>query len=338
MRKLSESIWGNIRKKSLGQEIRLQDDINSLSLEGLCSYLNENYTCRDDNCIFCQTMDDTLVLTVALYYSLGAPGYLYYTGEEIAIYKSSIDTLRCRGKLTYSYATSSDMDSTTISPKDKSIPVNNKFFIEVLDFFIDIVSKSGFEQKIKKKLSESVWGDVRKKSLGITTRHEDEYNQDEQQTIKNKRLVPDFVVDVVYRELYENTLDGFLKFMDEKMSRYKSNTNSIYQDWYKELIPIFGKIRQNWDAGYNFCSLIQAGIDKENDRIKKLGFTKMPGETIEKTVDDWWKNEAEQQYVLFTVAKFDEDDPENRRTDYDELWNSISIDEKFEIYMKCMSE
>ena len=64
----------------------------------------------------------------------------------------------------------------------------------------------------------------------------------------------------------------------------------------------------------------------------------MPGETIEKTVDDWWKNEAEQQYVLFTVAKFDEDDPENRRTDYDELWNSISIDEKFEIYMKCMSE
>lgn len=227
MRKLSESVWGDIRKKSLGQESRIEDDINSLSLKGLCSYLNENYTCRDDNCIFCQTMGDTLVLTVALYYSLGATGYLYYTGEEIAIYKSSLDTLRCRGKLTHSYATSFDMDSTTISPKDKSIPVNNKFFIEVLNFFIDIVSKSGFEQQIKKKLSESVWADIRKKSLGQEDRLENYINN--------------------------MTIDEFSKYLKEiyvcnsehRIKDYRPRVNLI-------VIPIMEKNTDCMSLGINF--------------------------------------------------------------------------------------
>ena len=173
---LKESIWSDMQERGTGDIVKKEDDINNLSLEGLCSYLNENYTCRDNNCIFCQTMDDTLVLTVALYWSLGSTGYLFYTGEEIAIYKSSLDMLRCRGKLTHSYATSFDMDSTTISPKDKSIPVNNKFFIEVLDFFIDIVSKSGFEQQIKKKLSESVWSDMQDRGTGELQKKEDDVN------------------------------------------------------------------------------------------------------------------------------------------------------------------
>ena len=173
---LKESIWSDMQERGTGDIVKKEDDINNLSLEGLCSYLNENYTCRDNNCIFCQTMDDTLVLTVALYWSLGSTGYLFYTGEEIAIYKSSLDTLRCKGKLTHSYATSFDMDSTTISPKDKSIPVNNKFFIEVLDFFIDIVSKSVFEQQIKKKLSESVWSDMQDRGTGELQKKEDDVN------------------------------------------------------------------------------------------------------------------------------------------------------------------
>ena len=161
---LKESIWSDMQDRGSGEIEKKEDDINNLSLEGLCSYLNENYTCRDNNCIFCQTMDDTLVLTVALYWSLGSTGYLFYTGEEIA------------GKLTHSYATSFDMDSTTISPKDKSIPVNNKFFIEVLDFFIDIVSKSVFEQQIKKKLSESVWSDMQDRGTGELQKKEDDVN------------------------------------------------------------------------------------------------------------------------------------------------------------------
>ena len=46
MRKLSklmESVWGDIRKKSLGKEARVEDDINLFSRDEFFEYLNENY-------------------------------------------------------------------------------------------------------------------------------------------------------------------------------------------------------------------------------------------------------------------------------------------------------
>ena len=44
MKKLSESVWGDIRKKSLGQEERQEDDISNLSIEDFSKYLDSMYT------------------------------------------------------------------------------------------------------------------------------------------------------------------------------------------------------------------------------------------------------------------------------------------------------
>ena len=62
--KLSESVWGDLRKKSLGKEERLEDDISNLSIEDFSKYLDSMYTLdssvkhftetevSDDGCIF----------------------------------------------------------------------------------------------------------------------------------------------------------------------------------------------------------------------------------------------------------------------------------------------
>ena len=49
MKKLSESVWGDIRKKSLGQEQRLEDDVNLLSKDEFYDYINDHYEVRDNN-------------------------------------------------------------------------------------------------------------------------------------------------------------------------------------------------------------------------------------------------------------------------------------------------
>ena len=40
---LGESVWGDIRKKSLGQEERMEDNVNSLTKDQFYEYLLDNY-------------------------------------------------------------------------------------------------------------------------------------------------------------------------------------------------------------------------------------------------------------------------------------------------------
>ena len=47
MRKLSESVWGDVRKKSLGQEVRIENDIDGLSYKDFLSYLEDTYIPTD---------------------------------------------------------------------------------------------------------------------------------------------------------------------------------------------------------------------------------------------------------------------------------------------------
>lgn len=43
MRKLSESVWGDVRKKSLGQEVRIENDIDGLSYKEFLEYITDTY-------------------------------------------------------------------------------------------------------------------------------------------------------------------------------------------------------------------------------------------------------------------------------------------------------
>ena len=44
MKKLSESVWGDIRKKSLGQEDRIEESVDNIpDINGLFNYIKERY-------------------------------------------------------------------------------------------------------------------------------------------------------------------------------------------------------------------------------------------------------------------------------------------------------
>ena len=175
MRKLSESVWGDIRKKSLGQEERIESALDSLDVYGLCDYLKEHYNYLNDKSIYVEIWDKTPILHVCLFSSFSKAEYIYYgegeDGKELVLRKNVIDMLNCIRKVKNRYSTTVYEDTIGICPKDGS-PVTNEFFIEVLDFFIDIVYTKPYRKHVTKKIDESVWGDIRKKSLGQEERVE----------------------------------------------------------------------------------------------------------------------------------------------------------------------
>ena len=90
MKRLSESIWGDIRKKSLGQEERQEDDISNLSIKEFSKYLELMYTLdssvnkrmaeigASDDCIFfpAYKMSNTLLGRFDIH--LSAPNEIKY--------------------------------------------------------------------------------------------------------------------------------------------------------------------------------------------------------------------------------------------------------------------
>ena len=44
---ISESIWSDMQDRSTGKIVRKEDDVNLMSEEDFCDYLNDNYICKD---------------------------------------------------------------------------------------------------------------------------------------------------------------------------------------------------------------------------------------------------------------------------------------------------
>ena len=150
MRKLSESIWSDIQDRSSGEIERKEDDPNNLDIEGLGQYIIDHYRIADGDifyrylrngkCIglsifYLKLEDDDLLLeyfyndnyeemVVTTYRGIEKyfPDMFYKMKKEYKIY----DTETPNGM----------MALYGISPKDGR-EVDNKFFLEILDFIID---------------------------------------------------------------------------------------------------------------------------------------------------------------------------------------------------------
>ena len=158
MRKLSESIWNDIRRQSAGTHKRVEDNVDNLDLYGFCDYLKKHYNCHKDDdihIVYIMTKEpntnNTPLLDVRLFECLGSMYYLYYDGSNAAIYNSTIDILNCRNTLRRTFTTIKDKKSTCIDPKDFDKSTTNTFFMEILDFFLDQVSNANFKPFITKR-------------------------------------------------------------------------------------------------------------------------------------------------------------------------------------------
>ena len=192
MRKLSESVWGSIRKKSMGQEDRAED-----GLEKFCEKLQSMYetpnskgriTIQDDKiCVYIFKNKLNMYTTLWIENVEKDRDYVTLAGTNPAKYRFSPSTMPLKVHTLGIYAviknnfkveeTESDglehWLHLKISHKDGSIFTNNDC-INLIDLILNSIEDGkGIFPLISKNVNESVCGDLRKKSLGQEERLED---------------------------------------------------------------------------------------------------------------------------------------------------------------------
>ena len=155
MRKLSESVWGEIRKKSLGQEERGEDSYKGMNIEEFEKYLKDHYewTNKYKNNTFPMTgtnLPKTFVqiCVMGVIESPGKTTYIYlgyrfnkfddgdYTVTITKTISPNHNLLHIYDLLKQRYKLEETKEwSYKIIPEDRE--VNNEFFMEVLNFIID---------------------------------------------------------------------------------------------------------------------------------------------------------------------------------------------------------
>jgi len=149
---IGESVWGDIRKKSLGQEERLENDVNLMDYKELGNYILKNYNLADeDDLSWRYTRGDYVEVNVFIIRLDDNDNVLeYFTAidndddsKKVTVYPNieELDpNLYNKLKETYKLYDTEDrmgmMSLLGIDPKDGR-NVDNKFFIEVLNFIID---------------------------------------------------------------------------------------------------------------------------------------------------------------------------------------------------------
>ena len=183
---LKESVWGDLRKKSLGQEDRVESGVDNLGLEEFYEYLKCRYVTLGDEDITYSDKVDTIKIPILHGYAYNdiyvrAKNYLLaITMKRDDMRPWFLEKLRERYNVSFDEI-EKDWWDVCVTPKggDASL-LPNSFFIEVIDYIIDMEDDMDkvtgnlkhLELLLKKNVNESVWGDLRKKSLGQELRDE----------------------------------------------------------------------------------------------------------------------------------------------------------------------
>ena len=181
MRKLSESIWSDIQDRSSGNSIRKEDDVNLMSMEDFCDYLNNNYISKDGHKIYYDGIGKRLYIAVLKKF-VNVNYVITYDYNTNTIYANDeiedfVPELCQKLKNNFKVVKKNVGDTYTefiIYPSDGS-ECTNRFFVDVLDFIIE----NEDEDKVilaKKHINESIWSDIQDRSSGETVRKEDDVN------------------------------------------------------------------------------------------------------------------------------------------------------------------
>ena len=163
MKRLSESVWGDLRKKSLGQETRIEEDVNHMDFDTFADYIKYNYSEKGDWFSVNESEDGKsrhieidIISGINLSFNV-VDGKIY----NILIQSNNkyVDVPGLKKVFNVNV-----LGSSTFSVVEKDWTKSNNTFVKLIEFFLE------------KKTNESVWGDLRKKSLGQETRKEDDIN------------------------------------------------------------------------------------------------------------------------------------------------------------------
>lgn len=146
MKRLSESVWGDIRKKSLGQEDRAEENVNNFSLKELCEYTKSRYNLSFDSAVHLSETTKGLCLDAVICEG-GKRNILFFVqyNEKKRIIQFSKDIVELFPYIyqklleKYHIANSylySDNNLYAIYRSELK-DVDNKLFIEVVDIIVD---------------------------------------------------------------------------------------------------------------------------------------------------------------------------------------------------------
>ena len=179
--KITESIWSDIQDRSMGKTVRREDDVNLMSEEDFCDYLNDNYICKDGYRTYkIYYVSKVLHITVlkkfinVSYYSIkyDYKTNMIYLNDDI---EDFVPELCQKLKNNFKVVKKRVGDSYIkfiIYPPDGS-ECTNRFFVDVINFIIENRDENVLLFK-KKHINESIWSDIQDRSVGKTRRREDD--------------------------------------------------------------------------------------------------------------------------------------------------------------------
>ena len=179
--KITESIWSDMQDRSAGDTIRKEDDVNLISGEDFCDYLNDNYISKEGRKIVYDENTKNIFVSIlkkhtGLYFSI-----TYNYNSNTITMNDDVESLcpeLCKMikenfKVDKEYV-NSIYTKFIISPLDGS-ECTNRFFVDVINFIIDNADENILLLK-KKHINESIWSDMQDRSAGDTIRKEDDVN------------------------------------------------------------------------------------------------------------------------------------------------------------------
>ena len=226
--KITESIWSDMQDRSTGDVVRREDDVNLMSEEDFCDYLNDNYICKDGYRTY-RIYYVSKVLSIAVLVDGPAKFYsITYDYKTNMIYLNDdiedfVPELCQKLKNNFKVVKKIVGDSYTkfiIYPSDGS-ECTNRFFVDVLDFIIE----NGDENMLlikKKHINESIWSDIQDRSMGKTVRKEDDINV----------LDCDELYDYIY-SLYEQINQDSMPSKSQIVQRFTYFSIPIFKSGYK---------------------------------------------------------------------------------------------------------
>ena len=184
---VNESLWAEVQSQAAGDTLKKEDNLNRLDREAFFEYLKGRYVSdaykidmfKDGEGVYhiCIPLEEDISGTINLLY------LDYEKKPEITLdtdfYNANID-IGSELKMNYTVK-KQNSDFDLIYPNDGR-PVDQNFFVEILDFIID--NCRNMKKGIKRRVTESLWADVQSQAAGDVVKKEDDLN-----TLSSERFI-----------------------------------------------------------------------------------------------------------------------------------------------------
>ena len=225
--KITESIWSDMQDRSAGITQRKEDDVNLMSEEDFCDYLNDNYISKDGHKIIYREDTKNIFMSILKKFTSVSFSITYNYKSNIITMNDEIESLfpelckmiKEKFKVDKEYV-NTNYTKFIISPSDGS-ECTNRFFVEVINFIIENGDENVLLMK-KKHINESIWSDMQDRSAGITQRKEDDINL----------FDCDELYDYIY-SLYEQINQDSMPLKSQIVQRFTYFSIPIFKSGYK---------------------------------------------------------------------------------------------------------